>query len=209
MTTKERKEREKLARKKAILDAARKVFFKKGFHATTMDHIAEVAELSKGSLYLYFPTKEELYLSILIEGLDILCKGFEKAVKGVEDWETQIRNIGRAYYTFYREEKNYFQILFLFQHGEITSKVSDEVHQTCVEKGFSCLGILCKAIELGMESGEIQGDNAMELAIILWGSVNGVILLYEEEDHKKVIPSSLDRIIQISFDLFLEGLRKR
>ena len=50
MGIKDRKEREKIARKKAILDAAREVFFEKGFHTTTMDQIAKVAELSKGSL---------------------------------------------------------------------------------------------------------------------------------------------------------------
>lgn len=209
MSVKDRKEREKLARKKAILDAARDVFFKKGFQATTMEQIAEVAELSKGSLYLYFPTKEELYVTILIEGLELLCKRFEKAVKKVEDWETQIRNIGRAYYAFYREEKNYFPILFLLQHGEIAPKVSDSVSQTCLEKGLSCLDILCKAIETGMAKGEIHSQNPMELAIILWGSLNGIILLHEEEEHKKIIPTSLDRMIQTSFNLFIDGLRKR
>lgn len=209
MSIKDRKEREKLARKKAILDAAREVFFEKGFQATTMEQIAEVAELSKGSLYLHFPTKEELYVSILIEGLEVLLKRFEKAVKGVEDWETQIRNIGKAYYAFYLEEKNYSRILFLLQHGEIAPKVSETLSQTCFEKGLSCLGILCKAIEVGMAKGEIQGQNAMELAVILWGSLNGIILLHEEEEHKKIIPTSLDRMIQASFTLLLEGLKKR
>ena len=209
MSIKDRKKREKSARRQAILDAAREVFFEKGFQATTMVQIAEVAELSKGSLYLYFPTKEELYVSILLEGLEILRRRFEKAVRGVEDWETRIRNIGRAYYDFYREEKNYFQILFLLQHGEIASKVSDTVSQACVEKGISCLDILCKAIEAGMVKGEIKGHNAMELAVILWGSLNGIILLYEEEDFKKIISSSLDSMIQTSFSLLIDGLKNR
>ena len=209
MSIKDRKKREKSARRQAILDAARKVFFEKGFHATTMVQIAEVAELSKGSLYLYFPTKEELYVSILLEGLEILRRRFEKAVRGVEDWERQIRNIGKAYYSFYREEKNYFQILFLLQHGEIASKVSDTLSQACVEKGISCLDILCKAIETGMAKGEIKGHNAMELAVILWGSLNGIILLSEEEAYKQIITSSLDSMIQTSFTLLIDGLKKR
>jgi AcrR family transcriptional regulator len=209
MTTKDRKEREKLARKKAIVDAAREVFFKNGFQATTMDQIAEVADLSKGSLYLHFPTKEELYVTILIEGLEMLCRRFEKAVTGVKDWETQIRNIGNAYYAFYYGEKNYFQILFLLQHGEIAPKVSDELRQACFEKGVSCLNILCKAIETGMTEGEIEGQNAMELAVILWGAVNGIFLLYEEEDYNQIISTPLDQIIQTSIALLINGLRIR
>jgi AcrR family transcriptional regulator len=209
MTTKERKEREKLARREAILEAAREVFFKNGFQTTTMDQVAEAAELSKGSLYLHFPTKEELYVSLHIEGLELLHERFKKAVQGVEDWETRIRNIGKAYYNFYREEKNYCQILFLLQHGEIAPKVSDDVIQTCFDLGYECLGILCRAIEDGMAQGEIRHQDAMELAIVLWGSLNGVILLHEEEEHKEIIPTTMDRMIQITFSLLIDGLRKR
>lgn len=208
MGVRDRKEKEKLARKNAILEAAKEVFFKQGFQATTMDQIAEVAELSKGSLYLYFPTKEELYVAIHIEGLQILLERFQEAVEGVEDWETRLRNIGRAYYDFYREEKNYSQILFLLQHGEIAPKVSDDVVQTCFDLGYSCLDILCRAIEDGMVKGDIQEQNAMELAIVLWGSLNGVILLHEEEEHKKIIPTTMDRMIQTTISLLIEGLRK-
>ena len=55
----ERKEREKLQRRKDIIDAAEKVFFYRGFESATMDEIAEKVELSKGTLYLYFKSKEE------------------------------------------------------------------------------------------------------------------------------------------------------
>ena len=74
MGTKERKEREKEVRKKTILEAAKTVFFQKGFQGTTMDQIAEVAELSKGSLYLYFPSKEEFGLAVI----DRFAEGYER-----------------------------------------------------------------------------------------------------------------------------------
>ena len=61
MGTSERKEREKLQRRQEIIDSAEKVFFSKGFGNTTMDDIASEAELSKGTLYLYFKSKEELF----------------------------------------------------------------------------------------------------------------------------------------------------
>ena len=56
----ERKEREKEHRRNTILDAAEEVFFSKGINLATMDEVAERAELSKGTLYLYFKNKEEL-----------------------------------------------------------------------------------------------------------------------------------------------------
>ena len=60
MGTHERKEREKEHRREEILAAAQAVFFEKGLQNSTMDEIAERAELSKGTLYLYYKSKEDL-----------------------------------------------------------------------------------------------------------------------------------------------------
>ena len=53
-------------RKNTILKAARRLFFDRGFKAVTVDNIAAKAEVSKGSVYLYFKSKEEIYTQILI-----------------------------------------------------------------------------------------------------------------------------------------------
>ena len=57
----ERREREKNIRRKQILEAAEKVFAAKGFAGATMEDIAQQAELSPATFYLYFKNKEELY----------------------------------------------------------------------------------------------------------------------------------------------------
>ena len=58
------KEQRREERRQQILDAAEKVFFSKGVAAATMDEVAAEAELSKGTLYLYFKSKDEIILSI-------------------------------------------------------------------------------------------------------------------------------------------------
>ena len=58
MGIQERKEREKLQRREDIIDAAEKVFFKKDLDSATMDDVANEAELSKGTLYIYFKSKK-------------------------------------------------------------------------------------------------------------------------------------------------------
>ena len=209
MGTKKRKEREREARKNDILEAAKTVFFEKGFQVATMDQIAEAAELSKGSLYLYFSSKEELYVSILVEGLEILYDMFEKAVRDIGAWEEKLRNIAMAYYGFYKGNKNYFKILFLLQHGEIATKVSDSLFQICFEKGISCINFLSRAIQEGMEEEEIETSDPMELAVVLWGAFNGIILLYEEEEHRKFIPDSLDNLISKTIEVLIAGLKNR
>ncbi|MBW2130096.1 MAG: TetR/AcrR family transcriptional regulator, partial [Deltaproteobacteria bacterium] len=139
MGIRERKEREKKARRRAILEAAKAVFFERGFMGSTMDQIAKKAEISKGTLYLYFPGKEELYVSILLEGLELLHARFKEAVKGAVTWEDQLRRIGRAYYRFYLEHRPYFKILFLLHHGELASSVSQDLFLQCDRQGMACL----------------------------------------------------------------------
>ncbi|MDZ7739172.1 MAG: TetR/AcrR family transcriptional regulator [Bacteroidales bacterium] len=72
MGTSERKKREKQKRRESIIDAAEKVFFSRGFDTATMDDIAKKSELSKGTLYLYFKSKEDIHLAVAIRAINIL-----------------------------------------------------------------------------------------------------------------------------------------
>ena len=66
MSSEERRKKEKENRKNSILKAARKLFLERGFKAVTVDQIAAKADVSKGAIYLYFDSKEEIYTQILI-----------------------------------------------------------------------------------------------------------------------------------------------
>jgi AcrR family transcriptional regulator len=63
-----------------ILDAARRVFARTGFEGATVDRIAEAAGVAKGTVYLYFPSKREIYLEALRSGLARLS---EETVRNV------------------------------------------------------------------------------------------------------------------------------
>ena len=66
----ERREKEKDSRRMLILKSARKLFCAKGFKNVTVDKIAKFSELGKGSIYLYFNSKEEIYAQILLQDID-------------------------------------------------------------------------------------------------------------------------------------------
>lgn len=61
-----------------ILDAAERLYFGKGIDTTTMDEVAEAAELSKGTLYLYFKNKDDLSHGIYLRGLTALKSFFRR-----------------------------------------------------------------------------------------------------------------------------------
>ncbi|MFZ3047702.1 MAG: TetR/AcrR family transcriptional regulator, partial [Desulfatirhabdiaceae bacterium] len=72
MGIRERKERDKERRHQQILVAAKRVFSEKGFNKSTMEDIAGEAELSPGTLYLYFKNKEELHASLSLRVMQYL-----------------------------------------------------------------------------------------------------------------------------------------
>lgn len=79
--TKAQYEEIRRTRKEQILEAARRVFAEQGFHATRMSDIAQAAEVSQGTLYHYFRSKDELFMALL----STWAKRLEDVVKGLPD----------------------------------------------------------------------------------------------------------------------------
>lgn len=77
-----RKERERLAKRQEIVNAARQVFAQKGYDHATLDEIAAKAEFAKGTLYNYFDSKETLFREIVSAMLDDLARIAEVAMAG-------------------------------------------------------------------------------------------------------------------------------
>ena len=103
----ERKEKERILRQNIIIDAAEKVFMSKGFENATMDDIAEEAEFSKGALYTYFQSKNELCLSIVLRGLKVLICDFEKVLKKTTLNINKIELLATEFLKFYKKYPNY------------------------------------------------------------------------------------------------------
>ena len=79
MVKTERKEREFNMRRAEILKQAEKVFATKGFHNVTMAEIADASGFSIGSLYQFFKGKEDLYITMISEKLDLMYAEVRKA----------------------------------------------------------------------------------------------------------------------------------
>jgi AcrR family transcriptional regulator len=78
-------------RRACILKAARCVFAQQGYAATVVDDIAGQAGIAKGTLYLYFKSKEEIFLAALIEDARRLDEVTRERMQAVDSWEEKIR----------------------------------------------------------------------------------------------------------------------
>src|SRR5262249_40871595 len=78
-------------RRAAILNAARTVFARQGYASTVVDDIARQAEIGKGTLYLYFPSKEQIYLAALLEDAQRLDQESRTAMAAAKTWQDKLR----------------------------------------------------------------------------------------------------------------------
>ena len=174
----ERRQREKEQRRKAIVDAAERVFFTKGMETATMDEVAEEAELSKGTLYLYFKSKEDLYLAITKRGLNILIAMFKKALSKESRGIDKVFAIGRAYQQFARNYPDYFRAQAYFNIQANNAGHTGRNAKACEDQGDIVLSLCAEAIRCGIEDKTIRKDLIPEKAsIILWGQTMGVLQL--------------------------------
>lgn len=78
-------------RRTAILNAARCVFARNGFAATNVEDIAAEAKVAKGTIYLYFPSKQQIYMAALLEDARDLDLVSRQRIEAVPHWRDKVR----------------------------------------------------------------------------------------------------------------------
>lgn len=202
----ERKAREKLIRHQQILDAAYEVFNEVGFLAATMDQIAERAELAKGTIYIYFKSKEEVYFSLLVNGLDILIRLFKEMEKRNPPTDQLLEESARTLFRFYREHTSYFRIFMVMQQEDMQAKLSPELSQRINAQATSILNLLSAQVDRLVDSGSLPPVNPWHVANILWGAFTGITQLAITREQLKVAPRRIDELLSLCFALIQRGL---
>jgi AcrR family transcriptional regulator len=206
----ERRERDKQRRTNDILDAAEKVFFKHGLSQVTMDQVAEEAELSKGTLYLYFKNKEDLYLAINARGLKIMKEMFQQAVGSGATGLEKIEAIGRAYYRFFTEYPDYFNTLVYYEALVINPDEMNDFAKECDQQGNEAIELLASSIAEGIIDGSVRSAlDPLKTAIFLWGQATGIIqILHTKGAHlSKTHGMNLDDIYPYSMEIISQALK--
>ncbi|MDX2441634.1 MAG: TetR/AcrR family transcriptional regulator [Desulfobacterales bacterium] len=209
MGIKERKEREKERRRQQIIVAAKRIFSAKGFNKATMEDIAEEAEISPGTIYIYFKNKDELYASLSIRILQHLNIRLEhvKNQNNLND-EQRIASLKDALYDIYDFDPLILINLFHLQSSESLKNLSDELLSEIKRLSQSSLKIMSDIFSEGISTGVFIKTNPNALADIFWALFSGVILW---EESKKIIDNKKDFLkptLDIAFDIFRQGITR-
>jgi AcrR family transcriptional regulator len=209
VTTRARREREKEERRQSILRAAREVFFENGFHRATVDKVAERAEVSKGTVYLYFESKETILARLLIEGLHELVGELERAYAAEEPLpaDERLRRLGWAYFRFFQREPVYYRFMMAMDRGRFQEAVAPQVYQEVLQASMAGLNWVVRAVEKGIADGTFDCRDARHAAAALWATVNGALELVEHPLRRELVGMKRETLYQTALETVIRGLQ--
>lgn len=198
-----RKERERLARREEILNAARKVFSERGFEKATLDEIAEVAEYGKGTIYNYFKNKEELFSCIIERGINRFHQFVTQAIQGKTKPREKVEAYIDAAFEFFEKNRQIFSILEL-ERNNLARSLNDGMLSRCCEQQTALLQYLAQFFQEGIKKGGFKKFDSLKLAQALFGLIHVAYLNAIREPET----SDLKKDARFIKQIFFEGVAK-
>ena len=209
MGIQERKERERDRRRQQIMIAAKRVFYTKGFAKVTMEDIAREAELSPGTLYLYFKSKDELCASLslrILQYLNIRLRHVS-AEKGL-DGEEKLEALKKTIIDVYQFDPLILINLFRLQSSEVLKNLSPQLLADIKKLFSSSLGAMSDIFKQGINNSVIIDKKPEALADLLWALFSGIVLWGEKKQIMDNNEDYLNQALETAFEVFLFGIKK-
>lgn len=168
-----------------MLDAAESLIIKKGLDSLNMDEVADLAGVSKGSLYQYFENKTDLILGICDKATKLLSNEVKKVLTMDKSGLQLVQIIGETVMGFVSEHPEYFKAMRFHDYLRETKPIENTTYlASCssnIQDAFTCM---VRAIQIGMQDGSINPNyNPKELAIVLWASSHGMVnMAYQHQN---------------------------
>lgn len=208
MGLEERRRREKEQRRSAILNAARKLFFDKGFKYVTVDNIAKKSELSKGSIYLYFNSKEDIYTHILFSDIEKFNKKSAHLFQDSKSATELIVEFACIYFDFFLNDRELFRIMMTFMLHTEDMNLAQSANEHLIEVTNNTIKIIETILQRGIERGEFPSDiNVRQCRNAIWGFLNGIISLHLFTGKEASREERIRSTIKGSLSIFIKGLK--
>jgi AcrR family transcriptional regulator len=191
---------ERDARIRVIRAAALDVFAAKGFSAARLDDVAAAAGIAKGTIYLYFKSKEELFEAIVKSTIGATLQDAEQTVAASRAPASELlRLVGRTMIAAVQDPQRRRVLHLVFSEGARFPVIADFYHREIISRG---MGLIRAIVAKGRASGEFISDEparfphlviAPGLVAVLWGVVFDRI---EPLDASAMMEAHLDLVIR-------------
>jgi AcrR family transcriptional regulator len=167
-----RKDRAKYgARRDRIVQAAGPLLLKHGLKGTTIGAIAKEAGVDRGTLYYYFPNKEEIFRESIHSGLKEMVGHLELVAKSREAPEVRLRESMRVVMRAF--EKHYPYLYIFFQGGDWSALIDHGLNEEIVDSGRQYEALLLKVIRDGVKTGEFSSSVPPKITVrMIQGMLN-------------------------------------
>ncbi len=193
-------------KEKAIIEAARNRFAHFGFSKVTMDEIAGDVEMGKASLYYYFPTKEDLFRSVVLEEQSEFVKNIEEILGRHASASEKLNEYVAQRLKYFRDLVNLgmLSVHSIFDIKSIFKKLFEDL-------GKQELILLKKIFDEGINSGEftkeLPGDFPKIFLHILQGLRFRVIKLFNEHKANEETYKELESEMKIATQYLIKGIK--
>jgi AcrR family transcriptional regulator len=184
----------KPTRKEEIIRVAANLFSQKSYHDVTMDQIAEKVGVAKGTIYLYFESKENLYLEILEETYEEIESILEKEIAKKDPAPQKLKKMLMLIFKFYLENLDVLRILSRDETHLIREHYEFTEHWRVKGVRF-----YQKILEKGINEGSFRPVNTELTALIIFGLVRSVMFFYHTD-------KSAGEIAEEVFSMISEGI---
>lgn len=205
-----RRETKKRRNRDAVLSAAEELFSARGFKRSTMQEISERAGLAKGSVYLYFKSKEELFLTVCFKGIEGFGESLEAAASGHRVLEEKIKAVYLAYVRHSLEKPAVFRVLRDTFIDHLRQNLSPDIIDRIAGYIKVWLEFESGLVEEGIGSGLFDaGVDPYAFAVMAWRLSTGLVELALLKDPVVIDPEDMRDVFESSIDVLVKGIRAR
>jgi AcrR family transcriptional regulator len=181
----ERRKREREVRRESAIDSAMSIYEEEGYHAITMEKIAERAELSRAALYLYFKNKEEILVSAIVSHADYFAQVLNEVYDNRESTKDQLlEKLWECFQKFYEQDPAAFTAWQYLHQSDVIGNLSTELRDVLHEAGAKVVALQHKIVEYAITEKIFIDCDHRALSEVIWSSFLGIIYI---ERSKKVL----------------------
>jgi len=177
-----------------ILAAAEAIFTRFDYHEVLMDDVARACGVGKGTLYRYFPSKRELYLAVMFEGIERLRDELQAAVDTPTPPGQKIECVVRCILAHFWDRRFFFALIHCNEH-----KPDDPDGREWLRRRAAIANVVAHTLEQAMAAGSVRRTDPRIAAEMLLGMLRGVNRYRAPHD-------TLDNLVAAVVEAFLCGM---
>lgn len=183
--------------KRSIFEAAIKVFSVSGYNGATMDEVASVAGVAKGTLYYHFKSKEEIFKFIISEGINVIREEINDATSKEEDPVEKLKVLCKVQLNLVYRQKDLFKVIM----SQIWGQESRQLELRAIIQSY--MKNISKFFKEAIDKKVIENNNPDFLAYTFFGSLTSAAIyeLIHQDDEE--VDVTIDRLM----NYFMNGIK--